>query len=182
MNNGMDLNVALRKALITGITGQDGAYLSQLLLGKGYEVHGLIRRSASADVVGARLDWLGVKDRIISHDGNLTDISSLIRVLREVQPDEIYNLGAQSFVKSSWHQPQRQSPADIRFRIAIARALRCPTFWGAAGSCVVTSFILRPKGYSCRPTQPNSRGAAVKFSPHLPRVCLAGSGLRAWAA
>jgi GDPmannose 4,6-dehydratase len=105
LNNGKDLTVALRKALITGITGQDGAYLSQLLLEKGYEVHGLIRRSASADVVGARLDWLGVKDRIISHDGNLTDISSLIRVLRDVQPDEIYNLGAQSFVKSSWHQP-----------------------------------------------------------------------------
>jgi GDPmannose 4,6-dehydratase len=94
-----------RKALITGITGQDGAYLSQLLLEKGYEVHGLIRRSASADVVCARLDWLGVKDQIVFHDGNLTDITSLIRILREVQPEEIYNLGAQSFVKSSWQQP-----------------------------------------------------------------------------
>lgn len=97
--------MALRKALITGITGQDGAYLSQLLLEKGYEVHGLIRRSASADVVGARLDWLGMKDQISFHDGNLIDITSLIRVLREVQPEEIYNLGAQSFVKSSWQQP-----------------------------------------------------------------------------
>lgn len=97
--------MVLRKALITGITGQDGAYLSQLLLEKGYEVHGLIRRSASADVVGARLDWIGVKDKVVLHDGNLTDITSLIRILRDVQPDEIYNLGAQSFVKSSWHQP-----------------------------------------------------------------------------
>jgi GDPmannose 4,6-dehydratase len=92
-------------ALITGITGQDGAYLAQLLLSKGYAVHGLVRRSASADVVNSRLVWLGIADRVTLHDGNLTDVTSLIRILRDVQPDEIYNLGAQSFVKSSWQQP-----------------------------------------------------------------------------
>ena len=97
--------MAQRKAIITGVTGQDGAYLSQFLLEKGYEVHGVARRSASADVIGARLDWLGVKDRITLHDGNLTDLSSLIRIMRDIRPDEVYNLGAQSFVKSSWHQP-----------------------------------------------------------------------------
>ena len=93
------------KALITGVTGQDGAYLSQLLLEKGYEVHGLIRRSASADAVDGRLRWLGIADSVRMMDGNLTDLSSLIRILQEVQPDEVYNLGAQSFVKASWNQP-----------------------------------------------------------------------------
>jgi GDPmannose 4,6-dehydratase len=92
-------------ALITGVTGQDGAYLSQFLLDRGYEVHGLLRRSASADVVDARLKWLGIAGRITMHDGDLIDLSAVLRVLREVRPSEVYNLGAQSFVKSSWQQP-----------------------------------------------------------------------------
>ena len=92
-------------ALITGITGQDGAYLSELLLGKEYRVVGLMRRSASSDVIGERLRWLGVLDRVELVDGNLTDLSSLIRVLQAVQPDEVYNLAAQSFVAASWQQP-----------------------------------------------------------------------------
>lgn len=95
----------MKKALITGITGQDGAYLSKLLLSKGYEVHGLVRRSASADVINSRLIWLGIANSVILHDGNLTDITSLQRVIKDSDPDEIYNLGAQSFVKSSWQQP-----------------------------------------------------------------------------
>jgi GDPmannose 4,6-dehydratase len=94
-----------KRALITGLTGQDGAYLAQLLLSKGYEVHGVVRRSASADVVDARLRWLGIDGQIQIHDGNLTDLSCLIRILRDAKPDEVYNLGAQSFVKSSWQQP-----------------------------------------------------------------------------
>jgi GDPmannose 4,6-dehydratase len=93
------------RALITGITGQDGAYLSKLLLDKGYEVSGLVRRSSTADVNDVRLRWMGIADQVRLLDGNLTDVSSLIRVMREVQPDEVYNLGAQSFVKSSWQQP-----------------------------------------------------------------------------
>ena len=93
------------RALITGVTGQDGAYLSQLLLGKGYEVFGLLRRSSSAELIDERLRWLGIADDIRMVDGNLTDLSSLIRALQEVRPDEVYNLGAQSFVKTSWNQP-----------------------------------------------------------------------------
>lgn len=93
------------RALITGVTGQDGAYLAQLLLDKGYEVAGMMRRSASSDVVGERLRWLGVAERVTLIDGNLIDLSSLIRILQDVQPDEVYNLAAQSFVKSSWNQP-----------------------------------------------------------------------------
>ena len=92
-------------ALITGITGQDGAYLAQLLLGKGYRVVGLMRRSASSDVIGERLRWLGILDQVELVDGNLSDLSSLIRVIEEAAPDEVYNLAAQSFVAASWQQP-----------------------------------------------------------------------------
>ena len=92
-------------AFITGVTGQDGAYLSQLLLEKGYRVVGLIRRSASSDVIGERLRWLGVLERIELVDGNLTDLSSLIRLVEKYKPDEVYNLAAQSFVAASWQQP-----------------------------------------------------------------------------
>jgi GDPmannose 4,6-dehydratase len=93
------------RALITGVTGQDGAYLSQLLLEKGYEVFGLLRRSASSDVIDTRLRWLGIENRVTMLDGNLIDLSSLLRVVEEAKPDEVYNLGAQSFVKTSWTQP-----------------------------------------------------------------------------
>ena len=92
-------------ALITGITGQDGAYLSKLLLSKGYEVYGLLRRSASADVIGERLRWMGILDQVRLIDGDLSDLSSIIRIVSTVKPDEIYNLAAQSFVAASWQQP-----------------------------------------------------------------------------
>ena len=92
-------------ALITGVTGQDGAYLAQHLLGRGYEVIGLMRRSASSDVIGERLRWLGVLDHVQLVDGNLVDLSSLIRIMQAHKPDEVYNLAAQSFVAASWQQP-----------------------------------------------------------------------------
>jgi GDPmannose 4,6-dehydratase len=95
----------MRTCLITGITGQDGAYLAQLLLQKGYRVLGLMRRSASSDVVGERLRWLGILDDVELIDGNLIDISSLMRTIKDYKPDEIYNLAAQSFVATSWNQP-----------------------------------------------------------------------------
>jgi GDPmannose 4,6-dehydratase len=94
-----------KTALITGITGQDGAYLAQFLLAKGYEVHGLVRRSSSADVTLTKLNWLGIASDVHIVDGNLRDLSGLIRTFRDVKPDEVYNLAAQSFVKSSWQQP-----------------------------------------------------------------------------
>ena len=93
------------RALITGVTGQDGAYLSKFLIDKGYEVFGLLRRSASADVIGERLRWLGIFDKVNCVDGDLLDLSSLIRIVQELRPAEIYNLAAQSFVKTSWAQP-----------------------------------------------------------------------------
>ncbi|MCY1669373.1 GDP-mannose 4,6-dehydratase [Rhizobium sp. SL86] len=94
-----------RKAIVTGITGQDGAYLSKFLLEKGYEVYGVVRRSSHFGVADHRLRWLGINNDINVIDGNLSDLSSLIRAVAQVKPDEVYNLAAQSFVASSWQQP-----------------------------------------------------------------------------
>ncbi len=91
----------MKKALITGITGQDGSYLAEFLLKKNYKVFGLLRRSSSHNM--ERL--ISISDRIEFINGDLTDLSSLISALEISRPDEIYNLGAQSFVKSSWSQP-----------------------------------------------------------------------------
>src|SRR3974377_792618 len=92
-------------ALITGATGQDGAYLAQFLLQKGYRVVGLLRRSASSDVVGERLRWLGIERDVEMCEGDLIDLSSLVLVVHDVAPDEVYTLAAQSFVAPSWQQP-----------------------------------------------------------------------------
>jgi len=94
-----------KRALVTGVTGQDGAYLARFLLEKGYEVHGVIRRSSHRGVEDHRLRWLGVADKVHLHDGDLGDLSSLLRIVQDVQPEEIYNLAAQSYVASSWRQP-----------------------------------------------------------------------------
>ena len=127
-----------KRALITGVTGQDGAYLAQFLLGKGYEVHGLLRRSASAEVADERLRWLGVAGDVRLHDGNLIDLSSLFRVFQEVGPDEVYNLAAQSFVKSSWRQPLLTSGVTGVGAVNVLETIRtvCPQarFYQASSS------------------------------------------------
>jgi GDPmannose 4,6-dehydratase len=94
--------VASKKALITGITGQDGSYLAELLLEKGYEVHGLVRRSSSFNTW--RIDH--VRDRLVLHYGDLVDQNSLVRTLESIAPDEAYNLAAQSHVKVSFEMPE----------------------------------------------------------------------------
>lgn len=94
-----------KTALITGITGQDGAYLSQLLLAEGYEVVGLVRRSSHGGIDDHRMRWLGVHEHVRLVDGNMLDLSALIRIVTEIKPAEIYNLAAQSFVAASWNQP-----------------------------------------------------------------------------
>ena len=91
-----------RKALITGITGQDGSYLAELLLEKGYEVHGLVRRSSSFNTWRIDED----RDRLALHYGDLVDQNSLVRTLEAIQPDEVYNLAAQSHVKVSFEMPE----------------------------------------------------------------------------
>ena len=91
-------------ALITGITGQDGSYLAEFLLEKGYEVHGIVRRASISNT--ARIDHLIADNSITLHDGDLTDSSSLIRIIGQIQPDEIYNLAAQSHVHISFDAPE----------------------------------------------------------------------------
>ena len=93
--------MAARRALVTGITGQDGSYLAELLLEKGYEVHGMVRRSSTETF--QRLE--SIRDDIVLHTGDLLDQRSLVDVLRACEPDEIYNLAAMSFVAASWSQP-----------------------------------------------------------------------------
>lgn len=105
----------MKKALITGITGQDGSYLTELLLEKGYEVHGIIRRASSFNT--GRIDHLyqdphEEKRKLFLHYGDLTDSSSLTRIIKEVEPDEIYNLGAQSHVKVSFETPEYTGNSD----------------------------------------------------------------------
>ena len=96
----------MKKAFITGITGQDGAYLAQLLLQQGYKVSGLCRRTSNgAEVQDQRLNWLGIRDQVRLCMGDLMDLSSLIHIIEAEQPDEVYNLAAQSFVGASWQQP-----------------------------------------------------------------------------
>jgi GDPmannose 4,6-dehydratase len=117
----------MKKALITGITGQDGAYLSELLLNKGYEVHGIKRRSSSFNT--QRIDHLyqdpHTKNKhFILHYGDLTDTSNIIRILQEVQPDEIYNLGAQSHVQVSFEVPEYSADADGLGVLRLLEAIR----------------------------------------------------------
>lgn len=117
----------MKKALITGITGQDGAYLAELLLSKGYEVHGIKRRSSLINT--ARIDHLyedlhedGV--RFIMHYGDLSDSTNIIRIIQEVQPDEIYNLGAMSHVKVSFDEPEYTAQVDGIGTLRILEAVR----------------------------------------------------------
>ena len=100
----------MKKALITGITGQDGAYLTELLLGKGYEVHGIRRRTVSVNTV--RISHLLKNPRLKLHFGDLTDATNLTRIIAEVKPDEIYNLGAQSQVAVSFEEPEYTLDCD----------------------------------------------------------------------
>jgi GDPmannose 4,6-dehydratase len=117
----------MKKALITGITGQDGAYMAQLLLNKGYEVHGIKRRSSLFNT--DRIDHLyqdpHVDDyRFKLHYGDLTDATNLIRIIQEVQPDEIYNLGAMSHVKVSFEMPEYVANVDAMGTLRILEAVR----------------------------------------------------------
>tara|TARA_B100000212_G_scaffold119733_1_gene89519 strand:+ start:7292 stop:8416 length:1125 start_codon:yes stop_codon:yes gene_type:complete len=117
----------IKKALITGITGQDGSYLAELLLNKGYEVHGIKRRSSSFNT--KRIDHLYQdphtrEQRFILHYGDLTDTSNLIRIIQQVNPDEIYNLGAQSHVAVSFESPEYTANSDALGTLRLLEAIR----------------------------------------------------------
>jgi len=117
----------LKKALITGVTGQDGAYLAELLLAKGYEVHGIKRRTSLFNT--ARIDHLyedphNPSPRLILHYGDMTDSSSLIRIVQKVQPDEVYNLAAQSHVQVSFEEPEYTANSDALGVLRLLEAIR----------------------------------------------------------
>lgn len=112
----------MKKALITGITGQDGSYLAEFLLEKGYEVHGITRRVSISNT--GRIDHLISQNAITLHDGDLSDTSSLIRIINLVQPDELYNLAAQSHVQVSFDVPEYSGEIDAMGVLRILEAVR----------------------------------------------------------
>ncbi|HBA47801.1 MAG TPA: GDP-mannose 4,6-dehydratase, partial [Lachnospiraceae bacterium] len=112
----------MKKALITGITGQDGSYLAEFLLDKGYEVHGVIRRASMPNT--KRIDHLIARHAVALHDGDLSDSSSLVNIISIVQPDEIYNLAAQSHVQVSFDVPEYTGDVDAIGVLRILEAVR----------------------------------------------------------
>ncbi|MBL1255586.1 GDP-mannose 4,6-dehydratase [Methylocystis sp. Sn-Cys] len=157
------------RALVTGITGQDGAYLSQFLLGKGYEVHGVVRRSSHRGVEDHRLRWLGISGKVHLHDADLIDLSSLLRTVEEVKPDEIYNLAAQSYVASSWRQPLLTANVTAVGVTNVLEAMRLGApnarFYQASSS-EMYGLIQEPMQSEKTPFYPRSPYAVAKLYGH----------------
>lgn len=120
----------MKRALITGITGQDGSYLAEFLLEKGYEVHGMIRRSSVSNT--GRIDHLLRENRIHLHGGDMADSSGIIRIIGEVRPDEIYNLAAQSHVQVSFEAPEYAGDVDA---LGVLRVLEAVRILGMEKTC-----------------------------------------------
>jgi GDPmannose 4,6-dehydratase len=157
-----------KRALITGITGQDGSYLSELLLEKGYEVHGVVRRSSSLNRM--RIDQLrGTGLPLFLHYGDLTDASSINRILRETKPDEIYNLGAQSHVKVSFEIPEYTAETaglgTLRLLEGIRETGSSPRFY-QAGSSEMYGMVRETPQTEKTPFYPRSPYAAAKVYAH----------------
>ncbi|TAM65610.1 MAG: GDP-mannose 4,6-dehydratase [Chloroflexota bacterium] len=163
--------MSARKALITGITGQDGSYLTELLLGKGYEVHGIIRRSSSFST--GRIDHL-YRDRhqtdvpLHLHYGDLSDSSSLITTLNRIRPDEIYNLGAQSHVKVSFEMPEFTADTTGMGTLRLLEAVRHADwpirFYQAGSSEMFGSAAETPQNEGTRFHPRSPYGVAKVFS------------------
>lgn len=164
--------IFMKKALITGITGQDGSYLTELLLEKGYEVHGIIRRSSSFNT--DRIDHLyrdrhetGVK--LFLHYGDLTDSSNISRVLEDVKPDEIYNLGAQSHVRVSFDLPEYTGNTDALGTLRLLDAIRdkgMDVKFYQAGSSEMFGKVLETPQKETTPFYPRSPYACAKVYAH----------------
>lgn len=163
-----------KRALITGITGQDGAYLAELLLSKGYEVHGIKRRSSLLNT--DRIDHLYQDPheswrRLILHYGDLTDAASLIRVVRQVRPDEIYNLAAQSHVKVSFEQPEYTANCDALGTLRLLEAIRISglaqiTRFYQASTSELFGLVQETPQREITPFYPRSPYAAAKLYAH----------------
>lgn len=159
----------MKRALITGVTGQDGAYLSELLLQEGYEVLGLVRRSSTAESANMRLRWLGIENDIEFVDGDLLDLSSLIRVVEKFKPDEVYNLGAQSFVKTSWTQPiltGQVTALGVSNLLEAVRLVSPSSRFYQASSSEMYGLIQQPMQTEQTPFYPRSPYAVAKLYGH----------------
>ena len=159
--------------MITGVTGQDGAYLSELLLDKGYEVFGMARRTSTGGFQDGRLRWLGIADRVRIVDGDLTDLSSMIRLLREIEPDEVYNLAAQSYVGVSWRQPLLTGQVTALGVANILEAIRltCPDVrFYQASSSEMFGKIQASRQNETTPFYPRSPYAVAKLFGHWTTV------------
>ena len=157
------------RALITGVTGQDGAYLSQLLLDKGYDVYGMARRTSTGGFQDARLRWLGVVDRVKIVDGDLHDLSSLVRLVNEIEPDEVYNLAAQSFVGTSWHQPvltAQVTALGVTNMLEAVRLVRPHARFYQASSSEMYGMIQESHQSETTPFYPRSPYAVAKLYGH----------------
>jgi GDPmannose 4,6-dehydratase len=157
--------VAAKKALITGITGQDGSYLAELLLDKGYEVHGLVRRSSSFNTW--RIDH--VRDRLMLHYGDLVDQNSLVRTLQSIAPDEAYNLAAQSHVKVSFEMPEytaNVTALGVMRLLDAVREARLETRVYQAGSSEMFGLVQESPQRETTPFHPRSPYGVSKVFGH----------------
>lgn len=156
-------------AVITGITGQDGAYLAQILIEKGYRVVGVVRRSSHFGVATHRLDWLGITDKVELVDGDLLDLGGLCRIMREYKPVEVYNLAAQSFVKTSWDQPSLTAQATGVGVVNVLEAVRQEVpdaHFYQASSSEMYGLIQEPQQSESTPFYPRSPYAVAKLMGH----------------
>jgi GDPmannose 4,6-dehydratase len=161
--------LSAKRAFITGITGQDGSYLAELLLEKGYEVHGLVRRSSSFNTW--RIDH--IRDRISLHYGDLVDQYSLVRTLQRVAPDEVYNLAAQSHVKVSFDMPEYTADVTAVGVLRLLDAVReigVPTRFYQAGSSEMFGLVQETPQSEKTPFHPRSPYACAKVFAHW--VCV----------
>jgi GDPmannose 4,6-dehydratase len=161
--------LSAKRALITGITGQDGAYLAKFLLANGYQVFGLTRKSGASGLNDERLRWLGIADDVRLVEGDVTDLTVITRILREIKPDEIYNLASDSFVGSSWQQPLATAFVTGIGVSTILEAMRleCPQarFYQASSS-EMYGLVREPRQSEVSPFHPRSPYAVAKAFGH----------------
>jgi GDPmannose 4,6-dehydratase len=158
-----------RRALITGITGQDGAYLAKFLLDKEYDVFGLVRRSSHFQIADHRLRWLKIADKVHLVDGDLGDFSSICRAIADTEPDEIYNLGAQSFVTSSWNQPiltGQTTALGVTNMLEAIRVFRPGARFYQASSSEMFGKVREPRQSETTPFYPRSPYGVAKLYGH----------------
>lgn len=158
-----------QKALITGITGQDGAYLAEFLLSKGYEVFGMARRSSTSEVNLSRLKWLNIENDVRIIDGDLLDLSGLVRTVTDLKPDEVYNLAAQSFVASSWQQPiltGHVTALGVTNMLEALRLVKPDARFYQASSSEMYGLVQNPIQSETTPFYPRSPYAVAKLYGH----------------